>query len=363
MASIEPLKGGYRIVWREGGRGSRQQYLSGIKTKAQALAEKARIEGELRAAMPLRRRSLLSLDEILQRWKLSRQGGPRPNDEHTTDKSVARAAFHFRYMGWKTTADITPAEVERWRGRIKRTLRAGAVIRAILWWAKDFAEQPVADSTLAALRPPVEEGRPPRDMPAVATVVKAQRAAEAMSESAGALIHCLSFYGWRPITCARADVRDLRADGLVLHTKGRRGSRDQLVPLMPATRKALERLCKGRAPDAPLFTDPRSGERWAPHGPASIPEWSRRLLGLHVYDLKYFAVTNLLDVLEPHRARDLTTHKTLSQLYRYARGNRQRGKETIGLLLGALKHAETPTPNKARHGKGKSAKRPQKAAS
>jgi hypothetical protein len=333
MPSLERLRSGYRIKWREGGRGSKEHTTPVIASKPEAAAALARITAELAARKPLRRGIALPLEQVLQRWRIAKLSGDEPNDEWTTDDAIRRARKHFTAMGWTTTEGITPAEVQRWRDTTANTRRAGAIIRAILWWAKDYAEQWVDDRTLAALRP--QKGkwkRKERELPPVAAVVQAYYTACAISENLGALVHVASLYAWRPITLAKLDVRDIQGDIANAKVKG---ARIVPVPLMPQTVEMLARISQGRKPEDPLFTDPRTGERWALHYSRAISQYCRDNLGIHVYDLKYFAASNLLALLPPHRAKRISTHLTTGQLVGYGRSNMDDARSAIASVMAA----------------------------
>lgn len=333
MASVEPVSGGWRVTWREGGRGAKQLHTPVYATKPEAMAALEMIEGRLAAGRPLRRGVLLPIGQVLQRWKSSRLNCDEPNDEWTTENSVGRARKHLEAMGWKNTADITAAEVQRWRDKTANTRRAGVILASILRWARDFAEQPVDDRALAALRPPRGKWRRERrELPTVEAVTAAYALAAKVNANVAGMVHVAVIYGWRATTLAKLSVGDIRGDVATTQVKG---GRTVDVVIMPPTVEMLGRLTDGRASGDPIFLDPRSGARWALNGSRSFPQWCRDNLGFSYYDFKYFAVTNLLDVLDDHVAQSVTTHLTPGQLRRYARTNEERGRAAIAQVMAA----------------------------
>lgn len=356
MASIERRRGLTRIRWRPGGRGTKEKFTKfQALTAAQAQALKTRVEAGIAAVRPLSEYAALTMEEVLARWRRSKLEGDEPNDDWTTDNSISRARKHFAAMGWDSAGDITPSEVERWRTSTANTRRVGVIIAGMLRYARDFLGQPVDHMTLAALRPPRGKWRrKKRELPETKAVLGAFRKAKAWGPGVAALVHTAAIYGWRAATLAKLDIADIERD--VAHTKVK-GARIVDVALMKATRAALKEAAKGRKSGA-VFLDPRTGKRWDLHGSGSIWQFCRDHLGLPYYDLKYFAATNILDVMKATKGQTVTGHLTPGQLESYGRTNAARSREAIGELWKSMSRTVS---HRAKRGRTRKRPHPQKA--
>ena len=329
MASIQRLKRGYRVKYREGGRGTEPKYITGLRTKDDAVQAKQRIEAELDARGAIIPGTLISLQQLLVRWERVKLSGRAPNDKAGTEEASRRMRRHCELMGWRTTLDVTPSSIATWRERQQGTTRVGSYLHALLAWGRDFADQVVDHRSLAALRPPRKARVAPQVLLTVDRVAEAFRQATAWSPDCGALIHCLATYGWRPITASRLSVGDLRGDRILTRVKG---GHEVEHPLLEASLALLRPLCEGRALADPLFKDPRTGERWAARNPGTISAFCRDHLALQAYDLKRFAASHLLAAMEPHEAKLFTGHLTTTQLMLYPRSNKDSARAALSKL-------------------------------
>ena len=330
MASVQKKGAGWRVRWREGGRDAPMKVSPLYDTKAKAVEAAERIEAELAAAKTLHRGDLLDLRTILVRWRQDRIAAG--NDERWTTQSAAYCGRMAEAHNWKTVQDITPEAVSRWRAGGGRS-RSGGEMRAVLRWAAEVLGQPVDPRTLIRLRPPKAKRSVLADLLTDEQVVQWQAQADAMGGSAGALVHCLSTYGWRPITAARlrAGHVDLAAGAIRLRVKASSGQDEIAHPLAPATVARLRPLVEGKQASAPVF-------RWGDGGGFSetdgIPTWFRRHFRHGVYDLKRFAISRMLSRgLPPQTVAMFTGHRTLSQVLLYARTNEQTARAALAVLV------------------------------
>lgn len=147
MAYLQPVPGGFKIRWREGGRGSPLLASPVYERETEALDAAADIDAGLKARRALSEsRALgaaLPLLEVVHRWAAARvaQKGITQTYAVRVTKRVKDLATA---MGWSTVADITPAEIDRWRVENDgRNARLGASLRAVLRWAEERLRQPV----------------------------------------------------------------------------------------------------------------------------------------------------------------------------------------------------------------------------
>lgn len=329
MASSHKRGKGWRVsVWEDG----KQRWLPGShRTKADADEEGARVQAILDAKRPAARLAQEPLATLIARWAADRVS--QGNDPHWTELTAKRVRSLCEARGWALPRDVTPAAVVSWRSSGGKA-RLGAYLRAVLWWARDSLQQPVDEQTLIALRPPKAKRRPDKELLTPAQVAEVQAAADAVSPEAGALVHCLSTYGWRPVTAGRLTVGDVDLEEGTVDTKVKGG--DVLRhPLLPATVERL-RAAVGEREAGPLFRHPRTQVAFTLSGGSSVASWintslMRREIGS--YQLKSYAITRMLDRgLTERDARDFTGHKTPGQLLRYARTNATRARKSLEKL-------------------------------
>lgn len=350
MPWIEKRPGGYVVRWREGGRNTPAQCTPIITRKDLAKAKAEEIADQVAARGVLRPGVDLSMREILGRWKIAKAArGAR--DIHL-DKAHTRLASLTAAQGWTNTRKITPATVEEWR-QAGGSPRGGAMLRAVLRWASETCDQYVDPRAMVALRPRPTKRRPRKELPPAAYVTNWQAKADKASPSAGALVHCLGTYGWRPITAADLVVGDLDLEAGMITTAVKGGD---IVrhPLLPATLKRLRPLVADRAKAEPLFLHPETGKAWNPSSSSgfSIVRWCRDYLCMSSYDLKRWAISTMLErKMEPQTVALYTGHRTLSQVLTYARTNEEKARKALAALpvmpvgtSGHRPHRDTPSP-------------------
>lgn len=321
---------------RTGKRWRVRQFLSGklvtvasCKTKPEAEAVLRRIEEEERARSSVVYASQIPMTEILERWEVAKVADD--NDPLHTAKAKSRLKTLVTSRNWHATASITPLEVSNYR-KAGGSPRACALLAAVLRWATDTLDQYTNPKTLLALKPGRPGRRPSPVLMLAQRVAEVEATAAAESESAAALVHCLSTYGWRPITAARHKVRDFDEAGASITCAVKGGDVVRHL-LLPETIGRLARLVAGRGPDEPLFIDPRTGKAWALDGARSISEWAETHLKIKVYDLKRYAITTMLNRGIPaHDVASFTGHRTISQVLKYSRTNEERQALALGKM-------------------------------
>jgi hypothetical protein len=331
MPYLEKRKGGHVVRWREGGRDTKLQCSPIYRRKDEALAKARELGVQVIARRPMQQGADLTMCELLTRYRVRRLGeGAR--DSHV-DRAIARVASLCDSHGWRRPRDVTPSAVQEWR-QTGGSPRAGAMLRAVLRWGMEMLDQAVDPRALVALRPRAVRRRPKDQLPTAAQVAAWQAKADGYSASVGALIHCLSTYGWRPITAADLTVGDVDLDdsSIVTSVKGGDVVRH---PLLPETVKRLRPLVAGRKGSAPLFIRPTVDAGWVAQSSlgGSIPRWCADALGMKSYDLKRWAISRMLDRgLPPQTVALFTGHRTIGQVLRYARTNDEQARAALSVM-------------------------------
>lgn len=324
MATIEKVGKRHRIRQFVDGK---LRTVARCNTKAEALVIKARLDVEERARSSVVYGSQLPMAEVLARWRLDRIG--EGNDPLHTELAEVRLRNLCDARTWAGTASITPLSVSDYRkdGGSPRTL---SFLAGVLRWARDTLDQYVDPKVLPALRPGKAGRRPSPELLADDLVAGLERSARLMSASAGALVHCLSTYGWRPITAARLRVCDFDQVGGAITCQVKGGDEVRHL-LLPETIEMLRARAAEAGPRAPLFLDPRTGTAWDLRG--GISRWSRDHLKTKVYDLKRYAISSMLDRgIPPQHIASFTGHRTVAQVLKYARTNEVRQRAALALM-------------------------------
>ncbi len=326
MATIERIGSKWRVRQFLGGK---LKTVATASTKADAVNFLRRVEEQERARGSVPRGSQLALSEILARWEKAKVGSG--NDPLHTAATTSKLRNLVTSRNWSTTASVSALAVSDYK-QAGGSHRTGCYLAAVLRWARDTLDQYVDPKALTALRSGKTGRRPSPALMAGETVADAMRKAESMSASAGTLVHCLSTYGWRPITAARLTVSDFDPEGQTITCRVKGGDVVRHL-LLEETVQRMAALVAGREPEAPLFLDPRTGEAWEVQ--RGISEWSRNHLRLKVYDLKRYAISTMLGRGAP--AQDVaafTGHRTISQVLRYSRSNEERQMATLKAISG-----------------------------
>ncbi len=348
MATIEKTGKKWRVRQFVDGR---LRTVARCATKPDALVMLRRVEEQERARGSVPRGSQLPMGEILARWRLAKVS--TGNDPLHTSEAESRLRYLCNTRNWQGTASITAVAVSDYR-QAGGSARTCAFLAGVLRWARDTLDQYVDPKALVGLRPGKAGRKPSPVLMSADQVAMVEERAQAMSASAGALVHCLASYGWRPITAARLRVSDFDpvAGTITCQVKGGDVVRH---PLQPETLRRLRALVASTEPDAPLFLDPRrDNEGWALRGSRTIDQWSRDHLRVKVYDLKRYAISTMLGRgVPPQDIASFTGHRTISQVLRYSRTNEERQRAVLSMMSAPDKEpaeapAEAPKPGRGR---------------
>ena len=334
MPSASIVKHGkkYRVIWREGGRGSQRHVSEGFKQKSGAEAERERIIERLRAAEPLGNRTLVPIGEVLNRWLLSRKAERNSTDLYLAKSRKCLGAL-IKAKGWSTTKDVTRESVA---GTKRGALR---LLRAMLTHAKTY-DQPTDPHVWDIPMPP----RPDRPKAALLTddqVADLLAEAAVWSPSNGVLAHLLATYGHRPESLAQAKVGDVDLDAgtIELPVKSIGKMRRIQHPLLGDTVSAIRPICTGRPKGAPLFIN-HLGQPWET-GQAIAQWWydsvGREVLGKDhracgIYQLKRYAISRMSAFGQDLATIGSFTGQTPETVMKYMRTNearQQAGLETM----------------------------------
>lgn len=354
MASLERLPSGrWRVRWREGGRGSPWHKSPSVAGKAAAVVMRAQIEADLVARAGRRVGAIEPFRVLAAAWILHKTNAGRDPD-HTRREGIRLRALLDRY-GWADLCELTPSQVDAARLQtrnadgepVRWSPRAGALLAACLRWAAERRGASIDTRTLVALRPGPPRRQPPRTLVGADEVQRWQTTADAISPDCGALVHCLTRYGWRPITAARLRVSDLDQARRVIRVAVKGGDTIE-HPIMPETAALLAGLAADRQPGDPMFIDPRTGRGFAISGTYTVPQWWRDHIGAKSYDAKRWAISHLLRVAPPHEVARITGHRTPAVLFRYAVSTEARSRSILGKAWAHHGHTSDTKPRRTR---------------
>lgn len=342
MATIEKTGKSWRV---------RRFYDGKLKTVATCATKQdaelilRRLEDEERARGRTVRGSVLPLSEVLVRWRKAKIGAG--NDPLHTAAAEQKLRNLIAARNWASTSAVTALAVSDYRSA-GGSPGACRFLAAVLRWARDTLDQHVDAKALLALRAGRPGRKPSPVLMSADAVREAEERAERMSASAGALIHCLATYGWRPITAARLTVADFDPFGGFITCRVKGGDVVRHM-LLPATLARLRWLVTDAKQSEPLFRDPRTGQAWDLVGGISL--WARNHLRIKVYDLKRYAISSMLARgVAPQDVAAFTGHRTISQVLRYSRSNEERQRAALDAISG--KSVESPL-NTTAHGDSK----------
>lgn len=336
-ASLQRRGKGWRVIWREGGRGSKRHpsetFFDTPQATGRQLAEdeRQRLLARLKAREALGNRTLVPIGEVLERWLLAVQ-----TEKHASalyvQKSRTTLGRIIKAKGWATTADVTREQA----GGIGRG--AMRLLRAMLHHAETYDQ--VVDRHLWHLPLPPRPERPKVELLTDAQV--RQLLAEAKRWGNEAVAHLLVTYGHRPESVAQALISDVdfAAGTIELPVKSIGALRRVRHPLLPATLKLLRRVVRGRPAGEHLLLD-HNGQPWKT-GQAIAQWWydsvGRAVLGAKsracgVYQLKRYAISRMLARgLDVATIASITGHATPTALLTYARTNEQRQRTALAAL-------------------------------
>jgi hypothetical protein len=313
-----PKRRAWRVRWREGGRGTPQKASEWFDNKDDAERAKQVADGKQAAAKKIDSRTLMTLYEIIQRWKKKKKEKGR--SARYIDESADRLADLFADKEWTRTTDVCDTD----------TLTRGTffLVRALLQFANTKLGQPIPQ-----LDPPdAPKRRPMQDLLTKEAVDELIHKAAEWRIDTGAIAHLVAVYGHRPESLVGLPVKALKAGKLALPVKS---GDDVEHPLLPETIELLQRVIKGRKKDDPMFLD-HTGEKWK-NGHA-FSTWFFHRIGDHkvgIYQLKRYALTRMLSAgLDVATIASITGHRTPQTILKYARTNIDKQRAALKALEG-----------------------------
>lgn len=302
---------GWRVVYREGGRGSKRGWTETRPSKREAIADAEVVRGRLLAAQQLGAgRVRLLWSEVVDRWAASRKPG-RYRDE---------AVRYLKALPWSQASDATAAAIQAMPGYWQRAALS------CLRWAVRLLDQPVDPRALSV---PVKRKpmRPKTPLLADQVVSDVQREADEFAAGTGAMVHLISTYGHRAenLVAQLPDAVGLEAATLTLQVKGGDVVRH---PLLPETVERLRPLVER---GGPLFLN-HLGKPWKDG--RAFSSWFGHTFGFGYMDLRRRAITRMLAAgLDAKTVASITGHRTVSLLLNtYARTNEDRQRAAIETL-------------------------------
>lgn len=331
MPYLERTRGGWRVAWRNGGRGSKIQKGKTYQTKADATAALRGVAAELDASRPLTMGEPLTWAQVVTRYCAARAKRTKP--AHRSDLRLAALALAKRHS-WTMAADVQPSQTAALGPLHARYMRA------LLRFAGDECGQRINRIALAKCR-----SRSPRrkaeGLLTAEQVAALQSWADKASPGDGMIVHLISTYGHRAESLVYLGRAAWDGETLTLPIK----SGDMHAhPVLPATAARLAALPGG----GPPFLS-HLGKAW-PSG-KDFACWMRHGHGVGVLPLRRYAVTRLLDVCQgdARTVASITGHRTPSLLLNvYARTSETRQRTALaGLAAGSTVVAPAATASNA----------------
>lgn len=338
MAHLERIAHGWRVVWREGGRGSPRHKSPVYHPKARATAELEAIQARL-AAQRAPRGAVLGWSELVARYLTHRRGTTQAHRTKTerTLQALAKA------RGWRTAGDITPTNAEG-LGRYQARL-----LRALLNYASDHLDQRVDRRVIVQIRPKAPRRTPLRlltDDQVAALIAEADR----WHPANGFLVHAIALYGHRAETLVALRWSDLDLDAGTIRLRVKSGDTIE-HQLHPGTISRLQSLHSHAGQPAPS-THVCCGHLARPWKDGSeVAAWMGHSLKAAdgtrtgVLDLRRYAITRMLDATkgDARTVSAITGHRTPSLLLNvYSRTSEARKAALVGAL--SLPGDTTVTP-------------------
>lgn len=323
MPWLEQHGDGWRVCWREGGRGSRIEHGETRATKVLAMADKRAVETRL-AATKRTRGLALAWGELTARFIASRENVTTA--AHRDQMRRCLAALGAEH-GWKTAADVRPAECLGLRPYHVR------VLRALLRFAS-LSDQ-VVDARCLLVKPLAKVGRKkPSELLTDQQVADLIATAGLWSPGDGAIAHMIAVYGLRAESLTGLPCGALVGDSLRLRVKS---GDDVKLPLRSDSVELLRSLLvpsDGQhgpvAPDAPLFLS-HLGRAWRT-GKEFADWWGHNIggAGRGILDLRRWATTRQMASAGQNAravadAQGRRTVALVTQIYQRSTADEQRG--------------------------------------
>jgi site-specific recombinase XerD len=333
MPWLQRIGKGYRVAWRDGGRGAPIRTGQVWPTKADAAEHLRAMQREALLSRPVQRGVRLSLADVLERWLHSRRRDRNASDAYLA-KARATLGRLIEAKGWQVPSDITADSLG---GAGIGALR---LVRALLRYA-DSLDQPI-DRRALRVRPPPTVRRPEPELLSDDEVQALIDRAGEWGRPHEALAHLIATYGHRPHSLAALVVGDLdlAAGTLTLRVKAVGGRREWRHPLLPQTLALLRPVAQGRPDDAPLLIS-HLGGRW--RDGQAIAQWWYDSVGAEVlgradrrcgvYQLKAYAISRMQRLgLDLRTIASITGHSSIQALSRYLRTSEERQRHALATL-------------------------------
>jgi hypothetical protein len=324
MPHLERRPGGWRVVSRVGGRGSRRIVSPLFPSRVAAEAERRAIAAKQALRQPSRL-AIIALPDLIARWAAANRGS-----EAYQAKAVASLDALAAARGWTSLTDLRPSDLD---GLLISQVR---YLRALGRWARRSAEQSVPDC-VTDLVSPRRPRRPATPLLTDAQVEALTDRADALCPGSGrAIAHLVSTYGHRPESLSRlrcADL-DLSVPALTLVVKSGDTIRH---PILPQTADLLAPLAHDQPPAGPLLRRPE-GVPW--RSGQAIAEWWHHYVGKAVvpaapgiYQMKRYAITRMIQTgIDVATIASITGHRCPAVILVYARTNESRQTAALAAL-------------------------------
>lgn len=329
MAHVEKRGNKWVIRYKPGGRdGKTVTDPQRFADEASAKAELPKFNLKLIVQGPVIPGSVLSTEEAGARYEQNRLS----EDKATVGE--ARRTWD-RVCGerkWASIADITPGAVKQWR-ETKAPTGAMKIVSAVLSYVRDFEGQSVDPLVQILLRPRDKKRKPKRPLLTHAEMTDIQARADALDPGIGAMVYCLSRYGWRPISAGRVKVGHVSLDTTppTIDTRVKSGD-DIRHPINLETVRRLRPLVEGRDPEAFLWQNPiralRPGDKgtmvrpFEERGTHSVAQFLGDKVTPYSYDIKRYAISRMAQAgVSLATIALFTGHRDLDVLMVYLRTN------------------------------------------
>jgi hypothetical protein len=358
MPYLEKRPDGYRIRWRDGGRGSKIHSSPTFSTKLEAQTYQRTLTQKQAAAKPVKDPCrAIPLSELIERYFLARTSktnDPAARKRYDAEYRQRLVLLLQQFPSWRYASDITPHDLQQLP--IGRRRYARILVRL----AASLGQQLCPG--ILHLRLPGKKHRPTPDLLTTDQISAVIASAEEIGPTASLVVHLLSTYGHRPETIAALSQENYNPSDqtLTLAIKGGDIHRhpilkitaDKIATAQKWLSKILGRPLRPTDPLCPCPNPRPPTQRW-PHGRA-IGHWYRRTIGakIHpesdgIYQLKRYAITNMIAVLklDPKTVASITGHRTVSLLLQnYSSTNLDRQKSALSALQNSLVLPGAPKP-------------------
>lgn len=266
---------GFRVNWREGGRGSPIKHGLTRTTKPEALDDMREMAELLKSRKAPGKSGTLRMpiSELITRWQASRLD----KKKITKDRADEVKDYFERIIKkakWQTVSDITADSLDL-HGSTKKEIDA---VKGVLRWAERILRLPVDRHVFFVETPKVTKRK---QTPMLTDEQVADIIATAFlvgGYSVGVAVEHLANYPARPSMIRRLQVQDWDSEHRIITYRAQKNGDDTQHRVHPKHAEKLTLLAKDRQPTDPLFLDP-----WKrPWGPKNFPSWFAQNIGEHL---------------------------------------------------------------------------------